>query len=340
MKNSKLIPHHQPDVNTTSWQSQLGDVITSGTELLSELGLENSTEFSELASSDFPLKVPRSFVRRMEPGNPHDPLLRQVLSSQRELLVEPGYSKDPVGETGGAITAPGIIQKYQSRVLLILSSGCAVNCRYCFRRHFPYSDNQNSRHDWQEAIASIAKDPKINEVILSGGDPLLVGDTQLAALVQQIAKLPHVHRLRIHTRLPVVIPQRITPALLSALRDDALNTIMVIHSNHANEIDSEVAMAMAMAKGSGITLLNQAVLLKGINDSATALTDLSEALFTAGVLPYYLHLLDKVQGAAHFDVTQERGKQLIAKIQAHLPGFLVPRLVLEEAGATSKTILA
>jgi EF-P beta-lysylation protein EpmB len=331
-----VIPH--TDISGDSWQQQLRDVITSGEQLLRALQLRpEQAGFSELASRDFALKVPRAFVARMRIGDPADPLLRQVLSHRRELLAEPGYGHDPVGETGDAVRQPGIIQKYHGRVLLMLSGGCAINCRYCFRRHFPYAEHRNNRREWQDALETIAADPSISEVILSGGDPLLVSDRQLAELAQGIAAIGHVQRLRVHTRLPVVIPERVTAALLQALSGTRLPCVMVIHSNHANELDAAVGNAMRALQARGITLLNQAVLLAGVNDDADTLVALSERLFAIGVLPYYLHLLDKVQGAAHFDIPQPRGIALIETISARLPGYLVPRLVREEAGAPAKT---
>lgn len=320
------------------WQEQLRSVITSAEQLLSMLGLQaRDVGFSAAACADFSLKVPLAFARRMEAGNPRDPLLLQVLARDEELLERAGYSKDPVGETGAANPGRGIIHKYRGRVLLIVTGGCAVNCRYCFRRHFPYADNQNSRSEWRKALAYIAADASIEELILSGGDPLLASDRYLADLVAQIAATGHVRRLRIHSRLPVVIPDRVTGELIDAIRHPQLQTIMVTHCNHAQELDHAVDAALARLATSGITLLNQAVLLAGINDSAAALCHLSERLFSAGVLPYYLHLLDKVQGAAHFDVPEERATQLIADVSASLPGYLVPKLVREVAGAAAKT---
>jgi len=319
------------------WQSQLRDAISSGAELLSLLQLDpDSGGFSAAASEDFALKVPHSFVARMRPGDPHDPLLRQVLSHQLEMQPTPGYSDDPVGETGEAITHPGIIQKYHGRALLVLAGACAINCRYCFRRHFPYNENRNSRQQWTEALKHIAADASITEVILSGGDPLLVSDGQLAQLVEQLAAIPHLKRLRVHSRMPVVLPARVTEGLLSALTATRLQTVMVVHSNHGNEINQEVREALQTMTDHNIPLLNQAVLLAGVNDSEDALAELSESLFTAGVLPYYLHLLDKVSGAAHFDVPEQRGLQLIQQLERRLPGYLVPRLVREQAGEPAK----
>ena len=320
------------------WQYQLRNVITSADELLRLLNLNaQDVGISTAACADFPLKVPHSFVRRMQPGDAQDPLLLQVLATRQELTAAPGYSTDPVGESGPANPHRGIIHKYHGRVLLIVSSGCAVNCRYCFRRHFPYSDNQNSRRQWTEALQYIAADNTIKEVILSGGDPLVATDEQLQLLVAQIAAIKHVKRLRVHSRLPIVIPQRITDDLLAAITSEQLQTTMVVHSNHAREIDADVTNALQTLRKHDITTLNQAVLLKNVNDSVAAQVALNEVLFSAGTLPYYLHLLDKVQGAAHFDVTEERARQLMAQVSSELPGYMVPRLVREIAGAKAKT---
>jgi EF-P beta-lysylation protein EpmB len=322
------------------WQAQLRNVITSRRELLDTLELSaDVVGFSGGACEDFPLKVPRSFVQRMRRGDPRDPLLLQVLSSTQEMADTAGYSSDPVGERGAANPRRGIMHKYHGRVLLIVSGGCAVNCRYCFRRHFPYNENQNSRQQWHEALDYIRTDNSIEEVILSGGDPLVATDEQLQQLVEQIAGIGHVQRLRIHSRLPVVIPARVTDNLLDAITHARLQTIMVIHCNHAREIDESVAVALAALRRRDITLLNQAVLLAGINDSLEVQLSLCQRLFATGTLPYYLHLLDKVQGAAHFDVPEERARQLISGVSAALPGYLVPKLVREVAGAPAKVVM-
>jgi EF-P beta-lysylation protein EpmB len=252
------------------------------------------------------------------------------------MQLTSGYSHDPVGETGPTIPERGIIHKYQGRVLLLVSGACAVNCRYCFRRHFPYSDHQNSREQWGEALQFIRNDHSIEEVILSGGDPLVAPDGLLQQLLAQIAAIDHVRRLRIHTRLPVVIPERVTPELLAAVTHPRLQTVVVIHCNHAREIDESVSAAMARLRGAGIIIFNQAVLLAGVNDSVEAQLALSRQLFAAGVVPYYLHLLDKVQGAAHFDVTLDRAQQIHSELVAALPGYMVPKLVREIAGANAK----
>jgi EF-P beta-lysylation protein EpmB len=334
-------PSGQLIQTASSWQIQLRDVITSRDELLAAVGLcASMVDSAEGAGEDFPLKVPRSFVRRMRHGDPHDPLLLQVLSTSAEMLEAPGYTRDPVGEGGATIPRRGIMHKYRGRVLLLVSGGCAVHCRYCFRRHFPYSDNQNSREQWREALDYIRTDDTIDEVILSGGDPLVATDQLLRQLVDQIAAIGHVRRLRIHSRLPVVIPERVDDALLDAITHSALQTVMVIHCNHAREIDDAVAGALGRLRRSGITTLNQTVLLAGINDDLDTQLALCKRLFTAGALPYYLHLLDKVQGAAHFDVTESRARALLAELTASLPGYLVPKLVRELPGAASKVSIA
>jgi EF-P beta-lysylation protein EpmB len=248
--------------------------------------------------------------------------------------------RNPVGESGATIPRRGIIHKYHGRVLLIVSSGCAVNCRYCFRRHFPYNENQNSRQQWREALQYICADSTIEEVILSGGDPLVATDEQLRQLIAQIAAIPHVQRLRIHSRLPVVIPARVTDTLLDAITHTDMQTIMVVHCNHANEIDESVATALMALRRRNITTLNQAVLLAGINDTLETQLALCRRLFAAGALPYYLHLLDKVQGAAHFDVPESRALLLLTELSARLPGYLVPKLVREMVGANSKIDLS
>ena len=332
-----MTPEILPLLPRDDWQSQLRSVISSAGELLEQLGLQpEDVGYSAAACADFALKVPQAFVRRMRPGDPRDPLLLQVLARSQELTETAGYGPDPLGEIGAANPVRGIIHKYHGRVLLIVSGGCAINCRYCFRRHFPYTENQNSRREWREALDYIRRDKDISEVILSGGDPLLASDDHLGELVTQIDAIGHVRRLRIHTRLPVVIPDRVTTGLVEAITGRNLQTVAVIHSNHANEIDTAVDAALARLSGSGITLLNQSVLLAGVNDNAAALTALSERLFAAGVLPYYLHLLDRVQGAAHFDVPEARARELLAGITATLPGYLVPKLVREVAGAPFK----
>jgi EF-P beta-lysylation protein EpmB len=330
------LPVHSID----SWQTQLQQVISSTDELLGLLELRpEQVNHCHTAANDFPIKVPMAFARRMRVGDPRDPLLLQVLARREETLDFPGYEKDPLAETGEAVPRRGLIHKYQGRVLLVLTGTCAVHCRYCFRRHFPYQENRNNRQEWQEVLDYVSNDPTIEEVILSGGDPLVASDSLLTELVSRLAAIDHVRRLRIHSRLPIVLPDRVTTGLLEAICHTSLKIIMVVHANHAREIDDTVGTAVTRMREHGITVLNQSVLLNGINDNAEALIALSECLFSAGILPYYLHLMDKVQGAAHFDLPEPRARQLMGKVAARLPGYLVPRLVREEAGGTAKTSL-
>lgn len=319
------------------WQNELADLIRSPAELIELLGLDKAQLPAALAASnEFELRVPRAYANRIRKGDPNDPLLRQVLPVSDELIGAPGYSVDPLGEAD-ANPLPGLIHKYHGRVLLIVSGSCAINCRYCFRRHFPYQDNNPGRARWQEALDYISADPSISEVIYSGGDPLNAPDRQLEWLTSRVAEIPHLRRLRIHSRLPVVLPNRIDEDCLAWMTGHRLETSLVIHSNHAQELDASVAEALARLKRAGITLLNQTVLLRGVNDSVPALSDLSERLFSCGVLPYYLHLLDKVAGAQHFDLPLATAKELHRQLEATLPGYLVPKLVREIAGASSKT---
>jgi EF-P beta-lysylation protein EpmB len=330
------LPVHSID----SWQTQLQQVISTSDELLALLELRpDQVGDCPAAAESFAIKVPMAFARRMRVGDPQDPLLLQVLARQEETLVHPDYMQDPLAESGEAVPRRGIIHKYRGRVLLVLTGTCAVHCRYCFRRHFPYQENRNNRQQWREVLDYINADPTIEEVILSGGDPLVASDSLLTELVSQVAALDHVRRLRIHSRLPIVLPDRVTPGLLDAICHPSLQTIMVVHANHAREIDDQVCAAVTTLRECGVTALNQSVLLKGINDTTQALVELSERLFSAGILPYYLHLMDKVQGAAHFDLPERRARQLMGEVAARLPGYLVPRLVREEAGGSAKTSL-
>ncbi|MEM7481855.1 MAG: EF-P beta-lysylation protein EpmB [Acidobacteriota bacterium] len=329
---SNLRPHRLP-----RWRRLLAEAVSDPVELCALLDL--SPEDVGLAAKDagFPLRVPRGFVDRMEAGNPRDPLLLQVLPVRREHHAAPGYGQDPLAEIGSG-PAPGVLHKYRHRALLTLTGACAVHCRYCFRRHFPYVEHGIGRAAWKEAVAYLAGDPSIHEVILSGGDPLSLPDERLADLAEELAAIPHLQRLRVHTRLPVVLPERVDDALLDWLAgaDRRLQPVVVIHANHPREIDDEVSQALQGVRQRGITLLNQSVLLRGVNDHTDTLSELSERLFESGVLPYYLHLLDPVDGAAHFDVPEAEGQGLVAAMAARLPGYLVPRLVREVPGARTK----
>lgn len=321
------------------WLQQLADVVTDPTELLQLLALENHAGLA--AGHDarrlFALRVPRAFIQRMQPGNAQDPLLLQVLTSQQEFVDAPGYSTDPLDEQSSVV--PGLLHKYRNRALLLVKGGCAVNCRYCFRRHFPYQDNPGNKRSWQVALDYIAAHPELDEIILSGGDPLMAKDHELAWLVDALATIPHLKRLRIHSRLPVVIPARITHELCRLLAETRLQVLLVTHINHAQEIDDALRLRMQQLKHAGITLLNQSVLLRGVNDNAQTLAELSNALFDAGILPYYLHVLDKVQGAAHFYVADDEARALVRQLLTQVSGYMVPKLAREIGGEPSKTPL-
>lgn len=318
------------------WQLALSRAITDPADLLRELDLDPCLlDGARRAGSGFALKVPRGFLARMRKGDPNDPLLRQILPLDAELEDVPGFVGDPVGDLASAEGA-GLLHKYHGRALLITTGACAVHCRYCFRREFPYSDHLAAAANWQPSLDLLTADTSIREVLLSGGDPLVLSDRKLRSLTDGLAQIPHIERLRIHTRLPVVLPERVDAGLKSWLASLKQRLIVVIHANHANEIDAGVERALADLAACGATLLNQSVLLKGVNDDAQALIDLSERLFAAGVLPYYLHLLDPVRGAAHFKVDDEHAVQLMQSIATALPGYLVPRLVREQAGAEFK----
>ena len=335
-----MIPGTQLLRQVPDWQTALGQAITDPAELLELLGLGLEwLPAARDAARVFPLRVPRGFVARMRRGDPADPLLRQVLPLAEECLAVEGFGPDPVGDLA-AHKAPGVLHKYQGRVLLTATGACAIHCRYCFRRYFPYAEANASAEHWREALGYVTRHPDVREVILSGGDPLTLSDRRLAEFVQTIEDIPHVERLRLHTRLPVVLPERVTQELCAWLSDTRLKTVVVIHANHAQELDETTRLACKRLADSGATLLNQSVLLRGVNDSVAALTHLSEALFAAGVLPYYLHLLDRVQGAAHFDVNEEAARQLMVGLNSRLPGYLVPRLVREVPGAPGKELIA
>jgi EF-P beta-lysylation protein EpmB len=318
-----------------TWQTALSNLITDPIELCQILEIDHNSLSSQLAADSFSLRVPRDFVARMEKGNPNDPLLRQVLPIAEEMQITPGYTHDPLQENA-ANPIPGLLHKYQSRVLLLVTGGCAINCRYCFRRHFPYQENAPGTQGWDKALEYIRKNGSITEVIYSGGDPLLAKDDRLAALTQKIADIEHVNTLRIHTRLPIVIPQRVTQTLIDWLTQTRLNPVFVTHCNHPNEISEDVAQAIQRLREAGVTVLNQTVLLKGINDEAETLVQLSKKIFAAGALPYYLHMPDKVQGTAHFSVSEQKAKELIKQISYQLPGYLVPKLVKEVPGIPAK----
>lgn len=332
---AQIIPEKLVTVES-HWQKELATAYKSPQALLQDLALDPKTYADDIrARSLFPMMVPKAFVSRMQPGNPHDPLLRQVFPLAEEFTSQAGYSADPLQEQDNQ--QPGLLHKYQSRVLLVVKGGCAVNCRYCFRRHFPYQDNALSKQDWLPVFDYIASDTAINEVILSGGDPLMATDAFLLWMTQQIEAIAHIKTLRIHTRLPVVIPNRINSEFLRWFTQSRLTPVMVVHINHGQEIDSPLKQKLLTLRQAGVTLLNQAVLLKSVNDSADALIHLHETLFDAGVLPYYLHMLDKVEGASHFEVSDDQARAIMAEVIKRQPGYLVPKLVREIGGQPGKT---
>ena len=340
MQENIIIAAQQAAAQTQSaWQRQLSQAVRDPAVLCQRLGLSQAWLAGAQAGHGlFEICVPDAYLARIVPNDPNDPLLRQILPTGDEAAAPPGYVTDPLEEADHR-PVKGLIHKYANRVLLIASPACAINCRYCFRRHFPYHENSPSRAQWQEALDYLRADTTIHEAILSGGDPLAASDRQLAWLVKQLESIPHLKRLRIHTRLPVVIPDRVDESLLGWLGSTRLQKVVVLHINHTNEIDQAVLDACTRLKQAGVTLLNQSVLLRGINDSVPTLAVLSERLFEAGVLPYYLHVLDPVQGAAHFDVPDSEAQALIQALLEHLPGFLMPRLVREVPGKMSKTPL-
>lgn len=333
-----MIPRITTAKHRPAWQTELARAIRSRRELFGILGIIPPAGYPDALSTDFPLRVPRGFVSRMKPGDINDPLLRQVLPVADEHDHVEGYSVDPLGELS-AMPENGLLHKYQGRALLTVTGACAVNCRYCFRRHFPYSEANPAMDDWQPTINYLRDNPDISEIILSGGDPLSLTDERLSHLVDRLAGVPSLATLRIHTRLPVVLPERIDEIFLSWISHLRLNVVIVIHSNHPNEIDEQVSTALRQLNEAGMTLLNQSVLLKGVNDQAETLVHLAKKLFSSGVLPYYLHMLDRVRGAAHFAVSEAKAEQLMIDCHARLPGYLVPRLVREEAGERGKILI-
>ena len=324
----------------STWQRDLGRAITDPEELLAKVGLDPALGApARAASSAFRMRVTHSYLSRMRRGDANDPLLRQVLPLADELLETPGYGADPLLEDE-ATRAPGLLQKYEGRALLITTQACAIHCRYCFRREFPYSAQAEATEEgatrFRAALDVISGDTSIEEVILSGGDPLSLSDSRLAKITDAIAGIRHVQRIRVHTRQPIVLPSRVDDGLLSWLRGIQRPTVFVLHTNHPNELDSEVRAACAKLRRAGVTLLNQSVLLRGVNDDVDTLADLSRALMDAGIVPYYLHLLDRVRGTAHFDVAEAEARRLVETLSTRLSGYLVPRLVREVPGAPYK----
>ena len=331
-----MITANRPTGQPPRWQQLWREAVTDPHELLRLLGLSShATDLLPGRDTGFALRVPRGFVARMRHGDPRDPLLLQVLPQAAELVQVAGFGPDAVGDLE-ARAAHGVLHKYEGRALLVATGSCAVNCRYCFRRHFPYAVDTAAANRWEAALAHLRADESISEAILSGGDPLSLSTPKLAELGAGLVAIPHVRRLRIHTRLPVVLPERIDAEFLAWFAALPLQRVVVLHVNHPNEIDAAVAAACAALARAGAILLNQSVLLRGVNDDAGVLAGLSERLFDCGVLPYYLHQLDRVAGAAHFEVEESRAAGLVRELRRRLPGYLVPRWVREIAGAPYK----
>ena len=318
------------------WRKLLQKSARDPQQLLADLDMDaDRLRLSGRATDNFPLRVPDGFLGRIRHGDMHDPLLRQVLPLAEEDEVTPGYTNDPLREHASQ-PVPGLLHKYHGRALLLVTGACAIHCRYCFRRHFPYADSNPAPHQWRQALAYLKHDADITEIILSGGDPLTVANNRLGLLIGELSAIAHLKRLRIHTRVPIVLPERLDDGLLSILAGTRLQPVMVVHANHPNELDASVACGIAKMRDIRIILMNQSVLLKDINDSAAVLQELSEKLFSIGIIPYYLHMLDPVQGAAHFAVTEEKAMKLLEHLRSTLPGYLVPRLVREIPGHTNK----
>ncbi|NVK22412.1 MAG: EF-P beta-lysylation protein EpmB [Kangiellaceae bacterium] len=338
IQNVQILPRNEAYWQENEWKKLLSSAISSPIELLQLLEIDIDTlPYTIDVEQQFAQRVPIPFVERMQKGNPYDPLLLQILPLSEENQKVSGFVSDPLQEHEGA--SPGLLHKYNSRVLMMLATSCAINCRYCFRREFPYSKHNAGKAGWREAFSYIAEHSEINEVILSGGDPLMVKDSYLQEFVEQLEGIKHVKRLRIHTRLPLVIPQRVTQQLVEILSKTRLQSVVVMHINHPQEIDLSVKKAMHRLNSAGVTLLNQSVLLNNINDDVDTLARLSEALFDCNILPYYLHLLDRVSGVHHFEVTEQNAVQIMQDLQTKLAGFLVPKLVREQAGKSSKSLI-
>lgn len=325
-----MIPRTETALHNHSWQWYLRHAIRNTDDLAKALRID-----IDPVPTAFPLFVPEPYLSRIERGNPDDPLLLQVLPRHAENQVVEGYVNDPLQEVG-QLKGSGIIHKYHGRILIVTTGACAINCRYCFRRHFPYSEAQLGHRDWQNVLSYIREDPAIREVILSGGDPLLMSDKQLSDFVNMLGELKQITHLRIHTRMPIVIPQRVNETMLDWISGTKLKVVVVIHANHEQELDDQVHRTVQKLLSAGVSVLNQSVLLKNVNDNCEALCNLSWRLSSIGALPYYLHRLDKVAGAAHFDITATRAQELITQMKNRMPGYLVPRLVSEIPGSESK----
>lgn len=328
-----------PKLARPEWQQSLAEAIRSPRELAERLRLpQDVTGRAAGANQKFSLLVPESFLQRIRPGDLDDPLLRQVLPVLDEELDVPGFVDDALDEAQFR-EAPGLLHKYAGRALLVLTGACAIHCRYCFRRHYPYSQEPKRLDDWEPAFAAIEQDESIHEILLSGGDPLMLTDERLAAVVRRLEQIPHLRRLRLHTRLPIVLPNRVTLNLIDLLTSTRLTSVVVVHANHPNELVADCALSLRQLTQAGLMVLNQAVLLRGVNDSVEVLQELSERLIDLGIKPYYLHQLDRVAGTAHFEVPEETGLALVAELRKRLPGYAMPQYVREVPGEPFKVPL-
>lgn len=322
----------------SDWLTDLAEAFRDPNDLLAYLELDSDAFQHDIqARKLFALRVPRPFAAKMQKKERNDPLFLQAMSHQDEFLAADGFVQDPLAEQHSP--APNILHKYHNRLLFMLKNSCAINCRYCFRRHFPYQEVKSGKASWQQSLAYIAKHTELEEVILSGGDPLMAKDHELAWIITSLEHIPHIRTLRIHSRLPVVIPNRITDELCERLACSRLNIVLVTHINHANEIDDVFQLKIQKLKNAGVTLLNQSVLLKGVNDRAETLKALSDKLFESGILPYYLHLLDKVAGASHFYLDDEQAFEIYKALQRITSGYLVPKLAREIPFEPNKTLM-
>jgi EF-P beta-lysylation protein EpmB len=321
------------------WHAAMADAVTDLDQLCRLLGLPAGSAAAHAACRGFPLRLPKPYLARIQPGNPQDPLLLQVLPQQEENYPQPGFDADPVGDRK-TTRWPGVLWKYPGRLLIVASQGCAVHCRFCFRRHFRSPAAFSDTEDWSRILARLRREPSIHEVILSGGDPLTLDDDRLAAIVNDLAEIPYIRRVRIHSRLPIVVPQRVTDELLTWIGRARLSVIMVVHVNHPAEIDSPVAASLGRLVDAGVPVLSQSVLLRGVNDRVEVLAELFERLVDLRVMPYYLHQLDRVAGAAHFEVPEQVGIELVRQLRTLLPGYAVPRYVRDIIGEPNKRVLA
>jgi len=297
-----------------------------------------SSSFDNIKDYNFKVKIPEYFKNKIDFNNPIDPLLLQVIPSELEAIETPGFNYNPLEESKYN-PVPGLLHKYKTRVLIMLTTNCSINCRYCFRRHFDYKSNNIALKEFDKIIDYIKQNKNINEVIYSGGDPLLASDKYINNITQKIAQIPHIKYIRIHTRIPIVDPKRITQEFCDIFIPEKINnkkTILVTHCNHPDELDEHIKSKMDLLNKNNFTLLNQSVLLKNINDNSEILVNLSYKLFNCGIMPYYIHMLDPVQNAAHFQVDVNIAIKLMKQIKAELPGFLVPKLMQEKPGGNSK----